>query len=483
MMTEAGVRALYAQGEEAVVAAVMDLQQQVSVLGARLAELEARVNKNSRNSHKPPSSDGYGKPPSPTRRDQKAAGRQSGGQAGHRGTRLEMVAKPDHAKPMWPEACGKCGKGLESEGQREGQMVARGQVFELPPVRLEVTEYQVMEQVCPDCGCRCRGQLPEGVVPGTQYGSRMKAAMAYLQVQQLLPLDRASQLLEDLLGAAVSEATIADALASGATRLAPVLTGIKQGVVDSLIGHFDETGMRVAGRLQWLHTASTTRLTYYAMDAKRGRAAHARIGILPVYRGTAVHDGYESYRGYDCAHGLCNSHHLRELDAIAENPSQLWASELAGLLRQAHHWKKTGKLTAARQAQIRKRYDIMVKAGRRANLFDLGASAARPGNGGVKRTPAQNLLVRLADHKDDVLRFVGDPHVPFDNNLAERDLRMMKVKQKVSGCFRTEEGARIFCAIRSYISTIRKQGFDVLEALTSVFNGQPIMPEIARPPG
>ena len=482
-MTEAAVRALYAQGEEAVVAAFLELQQQVSVLGTRLAELEARANKNSRNSHKPPSSDGYGKPPSPTRQQQNAAGRQTGGQPGHRGSRLEMASQPDHTQPMWPEVCEKCGTGLASEGQREGQVVARGQVFELPPVRLEVTEYQVMEQVCPDCGGRCRGRLPEGVVPGTQYGSRMKAAMTYLQVQQLLPLERASELLEDLLGAAVSEATIADALTTGATGLAPVLTQIKQGIVDSAVGHFDETGMRVAGRLQWLHTGSTEDLTYYTMDPKRGRAAHERIGILPVYRGTAVHDGLESYEGYACDHALCNAHHLRELDAIAENPNQPWASDLAGLLRQAQHWKKHGKLTEARQARTRKRYDALVKAGRHANLFDLAGFKARPSNGRVKRTPAQNLLVRLAEHKDDVLRFMSDPDVPFDNNLAERDLRMMKVKQKVSGCFRTEEGARIFCAIRSYISTVRKQGIGVLEALTSVFDRSPILPQLPRPPG
>jgi transposase len=355
-------------------------------------------------------------------------------------------------------------------------------VHELPPPKLLVTEWQAMACVCPGCGEVTQAALPNGVVPGAQYGSRMKALMVYLSALQLIPSERTTQILGDLLGVAVSEGTLAGALARCGGRLAEVTEAIKQSIHDAAVAGFDETGARVAGRLMWLHTASTASLTHLAIDAKRGGQAHERIGILPTFAGVAVHDGYDSYRPYRCRHQLCNAHHLRELTAIHETTGQAWASQMADLLREIwHHCKTHGPPTPRRNAAFRRRYDELVRQGRGANLFDLSQRSARR-RGRRKRTPAQNLLLRLAEHRDDVLRFMTDPAIPFDNNQSERDLRMMKVKQKVSGCFRTVEGAQLFCDIRSYIATIRKQGGDVLQALTSVFDGSPIMPVLAAPP-
>lgn len=471
MLSEAEVRALYAQGEEGMVETFLLLQGQVIVLSERVAELERRQNATSRTSHKPPSSDGYKKAPSPTRREQKRAGRKTGGQPGHRGTTLQMVAEPDDVKAIWPARCSGCGKRMKAAG---GDVAVRGQVFDVPPQRLETTEYRVMECTCTGCGRRSRGELPEGIRPGAQYGSRIKAVMTYLHVQHLVPLDRTSQLLEDLLGASVSEGTIVNALRHGTNRVASMLEEIQAALIDSPVVHFDETGMRIEGELWWLHTAGTSGLTYYLADPKRGRAAHERMGILPTFGGTAVHDGYRSYRGYDCVHALCNAHHIRELTAVHEATGQAWAEDLRALLCQAHRWKQNGRLTPTRKKRIDRRYDALLRQGQLDNLFDMDKALAQIRNGGLKRSQAQILVRRLIRDKSETLRFVTSDAVPFDNNPSERDLRMMKVKQKVSNTFRTADGAAAFCAIRSYISTLRKQGADVLEGINALYELSPI---------
>lgn len=478
MLSETQVRVLCAQGEEVVVGTILELQLQVVLLAGQVAELERQLNQNSRNSSKPPSSDGYGKPSGPAQSRRKRGERKPGGQKGHRGRTLEMVAKPDETVPCWPERCRGCGKSLKAGA---GEVVSRGQVFELPPIRLEVTEYRAMACNCPGCGTRSHGQLPDGVAAGTQYGSRMKGVMAYLNVQNLLPLDRTSQLLADLLGAPVGEGTIVRTVKTGARQLAPMLDQIWQGVRDASVAHFDETGLRVETRLQWLHVASTKKLTFYHIDTKRGSEAYDRMGILPDFNGTAVHDGYPSYRHYDCEHALCNAHHLRGLDGVFENTGQPWAKDLATLLREAQRWKVEGRLTPTRLRRIPQRYDELLEQGQRANFHDVRKALAqkKKKKGKLVRTTAQRLVARLIRDKEQTLLFLTDPEVPFDNNLAERDLRMMKVKQKVSGCFRTPTGADDFVAMRSYISTVRKQGGDVLEALTALYAGAPILPELA----
>jgi transposase len=271
------------------------------VLAGRVAKLEEQQKKNSRNSSKPPSSDGYGKPSGRLQSRRKRGERKPSGQKGHRGTTLKMVAIPDHTVPLWPERCSGCGQPLEAGVE---EVVARGQVFGLSPIRLKVTEYQAMA---------------------------------------------------DLLGAPVGEGTIVRTVRAGARQLAPMLDRIWQGLRDAPAAHFDETGLRVETKPHWLHVASTKKLTYYHIDTKRGSEAYDRMGILPDFGGTAVHDGYHSYRRYDCEHALCNAHHLRWLDGVFESTGQAWAENLATLLRKAQRWKVEGRLTPTRMRRIPQR--------------------------------------------------------------------------------------------------------------------------------
>jgi transposase len=444
-------------------------------LEARVAELERQLGQNPRNSHRPPSSEGYRKPPSPSRQEQREAGRTSGGQKGHPGSTLAMVVADDEQiRKLWPQACEGCGAELAGEGE----VAVRAQVHDVPPLKLAVTEWQVMERRCSQCGRRCRGRLPEGIVPGAQYGPGLRAFMVYLPVMHMVPWERTGQVLGDLLGATVSEGSIATSLRSCAEKVESVVAGIRDALDKAPVAHFDETGLRVDGRLHWLHTAGTSELTYYAVDRQRGRDAFARIGILPTFGGVACHDAYESYLGYDCPHALCNAHLIRELTAVSEGVGQSWATDLLAVLREAHHRRKrSGRLSPHAQRAIHRRYRRLIRDGRQANPFVVGKTPVSR-NGRIRRTPAQRLLLRLADHEDDYLLFLSDPAIPFDNNLAERDLRMMKVQQKVSGCFRTLPGAQSFCTIRSYLSTMQKQGVEVLDALKSVFQGAPLTPQL-----
>jgi transposase len=484
LLSEDEVRAVYRQGEEAMVGLFMQLQEQLRMLTERVNELEARANKNSHNSDKPPSSDGYRKPTPKSLRHK--TGRRSGGQAGHSGTTLEMVAQPDRVEAHWPEQCTGCGQplGPETRCASASGYEAR-QVHDLPPMHIEVTEHRAMQVCCAQCGATTQAAFPEGVTPGAQYGSGVAALGVYAQAYQLLPLERTRELLGDVVKCRPSEGTLVNMLAACDQRVAAINAQIKAAIGCAEVVHFDETGMRVAGKLHWLHTASTQTLTYYAVDAKRGKLAHDRIGILPMYRGVAVHDALSSYLrypGYAGTHGLCNSHLLRELTALQEVSRQRWPTGLKTLLvemktcvaRAVEHGHT--HLRCDVQTRLEAAYDRLVKRALQANprpKYLLG-QRGRP-----RASPARNLAERLRDHKDSVLRFLRDFRVPFDNNLAERDLRMMKVKQKISGCFRSERGAHMFAAVRGYISTVRKQGFAALAALRALFDGHPVALHLA----
>jgi transposase len=257
---------------------------------------------------------------------------------------------------------------------------------------------------------------------------------------------------------------------------------IKQGVAQAAVGHFDETGRYVAGKRQGLHVASTAQLTHYAPHVKRGTEATTEIGILPVFGGTVVHDGLRSYLSYDCRHSLCNAHHLRALTFIHEQMGQAWAGEMKRLLveikaavaeAQQHG---AAALAASQSEDFERRYQASLEQG-----FVLEQAAPRlptGRRGRKKQSKAKNLLDRLDQYRRETLAFMSDFALPFDNNLAERDLRMMKVQQKISGGFRTTAGATAFCRIRGYISTLKKQGQHVLAALKSVFAGNPLVPDL-----
>ena len=477
MLTREEIERAYNAGPEAVIAIITQLMQQNAELMKRVESLEARLNKDSHNSHKPPSSDGYSKP-ARTQSQRKKTGRRSGGQPGHMGTTLEMVEQPDQVIEHRAERCQSCGAAL---GAGESQVVERRQVFDLPPVEMEVTEHRSLRSVCGKCGCETTGEFPAQVSQPVQYGAGVKSLLMYWHAQQLLPLERSCEVMSDVLGVSLSEGTLVNAVSQCAERLIPVENQIKEAIIVSKVVHFDETGMRIEIKLHWLHEAGTPMLTYYRVHAKRGSKALDAIGILPSFEGMAMHDAYASYWQYDCQHALCNAHLLRDLTAIEEQTGQSWPREFKMLLIEIKDEVERRRQLGGKRLDWKLRQDY---ESRYAHLLALGQQAHPPPQkvdqrrGRPKQTPARNLLDRLDEHRKSVLAFMYDFGVPFDNNLAERDLRMMKLKQKISGCFRSLQGAEHFCRIRGYISTLRKQGIPILHALRSLFEGTIVMPAL-----
>jgi transposase len=472
--SEAEINAAYDVGRAAVVALV---QETFLVFAERIQKLEDQLAKNSSNSGKPPSSDGYEKPAPKSRR--KRSGKKSGGQVGHPGHTLEMVAKPDKVEPHPVNCCAHCHTSLKKE---KAVKIERRQVFDLPEVHLEVTEHQVEVKICPKCQQTTTASFPLEVSQPTQYGKNIKSQMAYFHEYQLLPLKRTQETFKDLYDQSVGEGTIVSACKELALTVKPANEAIKKHLTyNEDVECFDETGLRIKGALHWLHVACTRLLTYYEVHKKRGKEAMDAIGILSNFTGRAIHDGLKAYFQYpQLQHGLCNEHHSRELDFLEERYPQKWVTELSDLILEikatvdtAKEKSKT-KLSPKALADFSARYDALLKEGFKKNprlKTDVPARRGRP-----KQSSAKNLLDRLRDHKDAVLAFMYDFNVPFDNNQAERDIRMMKVKQKISGCFRSDHGSETFCAIRGYISTARKNGQPALDVLHAAFEDRPYIP-------
>lgn len=472
--------AIYHAGPETVVrvllemdARIRDLEQRLEASEQRIKELEDRLATNSRNSSKPPSTDGFKKPQPKSLRGK--SGRPSGGQQGHPGQTLKSVDNPDHTEVHRIDRCEACARCLANQ---PAESVERRQVYDLPSRRMVVTEHQAEVKTCP-CGCTNKASFPEGVNAPVQYGPGLRATAVYLNQYQLLPSGRTCELLDDLFGCSISEGTLANITAQCYGGLQTPDEQIKNYITQAPLVHFDETGSRVEGKLSWLHSASTENATYFDIHPKRGTEAHEAIGILPAFTGRAIHDAYHSYFTYDCSHGLCNAHHLRELTFVHEQLHQAWAGQMKQLFQDMHEAVKKAKssdedLSKDRLEDLENRYQGILDDGYAEN--PLPDPPAKKKRGRTKKTKARNLLERLDQHRDKALAFLYDPSVPFDNNLAERDIRMMKVQQKVSGQFRTQDGAKSFCRIRSYISTARKNAVDVLQALARVFIGEPFVP-------
>jgi len=451
------------------------LEAENKQLHERVCELEQRLAKNSRNSSKPPSSDGFKKPAPKSLR--KKGKRKSGGQPGHPGHTLKRVEKPDHIEKHRVERCVCCGRSLADQLP---DAVEKRQIHDLPPLRLIVTEHQAATKLC-ECGHLNKASFPEGVNGPVQYGERIKAAAVYAKNYQYLPYERTCELLNDLFNCPMSEGTLANIIAQSDELAANPVEKIKELVERATVAHFDETGSRVEGKLWWLHSASTAEATYYDIHRKRGSEAFDEIGILPDFVGRAIHDFWKPYFRYSCSHGLCNAHHLRELIFVHEQHQQAWADHMIDCLLDIKDAVDLARQTTDRleEKQIQDfeaHYQRILDEGYAQNPLSPQPAGKKKKRGRRKKTKPRNLLERLEEHRAEALAFMYDFNVPFDNNQAERDLRMMKVQQKISGMFRTEDGAKAFCRIRSYISTARKNAVGAMDALTRLFSGDPFVP-------
>jgi transposase len=441
------------------------LQAMVAVQNARIAELERQLGLNSGNSGRPPSSDGLKKPPARVNSLRERSGRKTGGQKGHPGKTLSRTETPDATIDHFPDTCPACGGPLNEE-MATGH-TAR-QVFDLPePHPLIVTEHRAHACCCAKCGVATRAAFPESVAAPVQYGPRVAGIVIYLLHFQFLPEKRLAMLMADLFGVHLVTATIAGMSRNCAARFQGFAVAVRDHVAAAAVKHMDETGFRIGGKTQWLHIASTIWLTFYRVSPKRGSLMEDVLGIV-------VHDHWKPYYTLKgVLHALCNAHHLRELQALVEIEKEDWARRMQRLLRRACHATNLAReqgiaLSPQLITLIERRYDAILTDGFAFHAAQPALiSIARKRLGRKPRRVGHNLLLRLHTRKQDVLRFLSDPGVPFTNNLAERDGRMMKLRQKISGGFRSMDGAEDFSVIRSLISTARKQGWDILRALAS----------------
>ncbi|MFZ0422832.1 MAG: IS66 family transposase [Xanthobacteraceae bacterium] len=445
---------------------IASLKREIEALRAENAELRRRLGLDSSNSSKPPSSDGLKKKPRIFGSLRTRSGKPSGGQKGHRGDTLRQVANPDRTVEHAATVCRHCCAALDA-----GSVVGaeKRQVFDLPERMIEVTEHRAAIHCCSNCRGETRAAFPEGVVSPTQYGERIKAAAIYLNVQQLIPEDRAAQALSDLFGAPlICPASLVAWVGKKSRELGQVYEAIGQRVAEAGVRHLDETGYRIAGKLHWLHTTSSLAFTFYRAGEKRGDIPKDLQG------GVVVHDHFLPYRGMDKVdHAFCNAHILRELQALIDIEKEPWADLMRATLLDANaavdKAREAGATTLPPEtiAAFVERYWAAVRLGlafhrQLPKLETKSRSRRRP-----KQRPGHNLLDRLKTFKTETLRFMADFDVPFTNNLAEQDLRMMKVKMKISGCFRTLEGAQIFAQLRSVVSTARKQACNILQTLAA----------------
>ena len=452
-----------------LLALVSVMHDELVTLRARVEELEAQVRQNSRNSSKPPSSDGLAKPAPKSLRTR--SGRKPGGQPGHEGRTLYQRDDPDEVVRHEPSRCDGCGR-----NSRTGMEISveRRQVFDLPPVAVHVTEHQLVTRRCP-CGTDTTGTAPDRVTAPAQYGPRILAVIVYLYVGQFLSKKRTAQALADLFGVPISDGTVATATTRAATDLEEFRAATRQEIINSPVVHFDETGLRAAGKLHWLHTASTAKFSLLHVHRRRGREAMNDHGILPTFTGLAVHDAWAPYDSYTSAtHILCNAHALRELQAVIDTTTGetwCWARQVTDSLLTLKTLAETAHATAG---------TVIDPAALAEHTQRIHHATTIAANDHTHQGPLGNkhraLARRIRDRHANYLAFTTDQSAPWDNNAAEREIRMVKIRQKVSGGLRTLTGAQHFAAIRSYTATTQKHGINLYEALTQLAEGKPWLP-------
>ena len=452
--------------KEELIALIIAQREIIVRLEERIRELEAQIHKDSHNSHIPPSRSFV-----PIKNMRKKTGKKRGGQKGHKGKTLEMVDNPTRLVLHKASTCAHCGRDL-SETLPHGH--ERRQVFDIPPIVLEVTEHRAERKRC-SCGHVTSGTFPAGIAAPVQYGINVQGLLSIFSDYEYMSYDRISELMEHLIGRRVNESTVCSLQKKLYEGLCDFEEKSKRHLRGSEVIHNDETGISIEGKRKWLHVTCTEELTHYAVDDKRGKEATDRIGILPHFHGRSIHDGWKSYFQYPCRHGLCNAHHLRELVFFEEEEGAPWAVPLKELLLFA----KTSVETAKNEGRDRvdpellKNIDTLYHDILERALTGMPTPLRTGRRGRVKKTKQQNLIERLLHHKESVLAFLYDFSVPFDNNRAERDVRMMKLKQKISGTFRSLQGAQYFARIRGYISTVRKNGRNVFEEIGNALSGKP----------
>lgn len=442
------------------------MQSQINMLVARVLELEDRLNKNSQNSNKPPSSDGLKKnnikPAFPRKK-----GKKTGGQPGHTGKTLEQSDQVDFYKPLLPTHC-LCGQALDIA---QSEIIEKRQLFDIPEPRLEITEYQKRSCICGHCGHTNEGEFPKGVNAYVQYGVGVKSLVVLLNVAFQLPLKKIQTLFVDLFGYAINEKTIIGATQKCYDQLEASERVIKQSLLQKLVVHFDETGLRVLGKLHWLHTACNKMFTHLFVHAKRGKKALTDSdSILPLFKNRAIHDCWKSYFDFiNCLHGICGAHILRELTALEEKQVQ-WAKWMKRYLITIYLLSDKGK-NKLTETQQEKALLLYQKIWSNADNIEPPPQKSTSGRGRPKATKGRNLLIRLKKHQSAILAFAFHEEVPFTNNQAERDIRPAKTKQKIAGSFRTFEGAKIYARILGFVSTSRKHQFSIFNELKSTFEG------------
>ncbi len=437
------------------------LRSALEVLLLLVTVLLNRVGLNSKNSSKPPSTDG-----NRTKKGKRnKSGRSSGGQKGHTGKTLCKDPEPDVVKVI------KLNRRSLPKGHYQEQGFESRQVFDIDISRL-VTEYRAQVLV-DDSGKRFIAPFPEGVSRAVQYGQQLKAHAVYLSQYQLLPYKRIQEYFNDQLQMPISEGSLYNFNQTAYAQLAKFEQLSKDQLAQAKLAHADETGININGKLQWLHCASNQAWTHYYPHQKRGTEAIDEIGILPRFKGILCHDHWKPYYRYDCDHALCNAHHLRELTRAWEQDKQRWAKEMGKLLTNINKVVNDvgGVLSRDQAEHYRLLYRQLIEKAQ-LECPPPKKPPGKPKRGRLKRSKARNLLERLINYEDDVLRFMLNPLVPFTNNCGERDIRMTKVHQKISGCFRSLDGARIFCRVRGYLSTCQKQGISAADALRLLFEGR-----------